>query len=117
MKITNCKVNHLTSPLGYRIEKPVFSWQAEEAQGKEQTRARLVVCRNGETVADTGWAQLDNLAVPVDMELEPRTRYTWRVTVCTDAGEETESAENWFETGKQAEEWSAKWIEIGRAHV
>lgn len=110
MRITNCKVNHLTSPLGYRIEKPVFSWQVEEARGKEQARARLVVCRDGETAADTGWAQLDSRAVPVDLELAPRTRYTWRVTVCTDAGEETESAENWFETGKQAEDWNAKWI-------
>ena len=31
MKITNCKVNHLTNPLGYWMEKPVFSWQVEEA--------------------------------------------------------------------------------------
>lgn len=117
MKITNCKVCHLTSPLGYRIEKPVFSWQVEEARGKEQARARLVVRRAGETAADTGWAQLDNLAVPVDMELMPRTRYTWTVAVCTDAGEEAESAENWFETGKEAEEWTGKWIgDSGNRH-
>ena len=56
MKITNCKVNHLTNPLGYWMEKPVFSWQVEEASGKAQTKARLIVCRGGETVADTGFA-------------------------------------------------------------
>ena len=67
MKITNCKVNHLTNPLGYWMEKPVFSWQVEEAKGKAQTKARLVVCRDGEAVADTGFSQLDNLAAPVDM--------------------------------------------------
>lgn len=110
MRITNCKVNHLTSPLGYWMEKPVFSWQVEEAAGKTQTKARVVVCRDGETVADTGFAQLDSLAAPVDMELKPRTRYTWKVTVCTDAGEEAASTENWFETGKEEELWSAKWI-------
>lgn len=110
MKITNCKVNHLTSPLGYWMEKPVFSWQVEEARGKTQTKARLVVHSGGKTVADTGFTQLDSLAAPVDMELAPRTRYTWTVTVCTDAGEETASEENWFETGKEGEAWSAKWI-------
>ncbi len=110
MKITNCKVNHLTNPLGYWMEKPVFSWQVEEAKGKAQTKARLVVCRDGEAVADTGFSQLDNLAAPVDMELAPRTRYTWTVTVCTDAGEEAQSQENWFETGKEQEPWSGKWI-------
>ncbi len=117
MRITNCKVNHLTDPLGYWMEKPVFSWQVEEASGKAQTKARLIVCRGGETVADTGFGQLDNLAVPLDMELAPRTRYTWKVTVCTDAGEEAESGENWFETGKEGESWSAKWIgDSGERH-
>lgn len=117
MRITNCKVNHLTDPLGYWMEKPVFSWQVEEASGKEQTKARLIVCRGGETVADTGFGPLDSLAVPVDMELAPRTRYTWKVTVCTDAGEEAISAENWFETGKEGEAWSAKWIgDSGERH-
>ena len=56
MRIANCKVNHLTAPLGYWMEKPVFSWQVEEAEGKAQTKARLVVRRDGETVADTGIA-------------------------------------------------------------
>lgn len=97
-------------PLGYWMEKPVFSWQVEEAEGKAQTKARLVVRRDGETVADTGFAQLDSLAEPVEMELAPRTRYTWTVTVCTDAGEEAVSDENWFETGKENEGWNAKWI-------
>ena len=110
MRITNCKVNHLTAPLGYWMEKPVFSWQVEEAEGKAQTKARLVVRQGGETVADTGFAQLDSLAEPVEMELAPRTRYTWTVTVCTHAGEEAVSDENWFETGKENEGWNAKWI-------
>lgn len=110
MKITNCKVNHLTNPLGYRIAIPTFSWQVEDSVGKRQTKARLVVCHDGETVADTGWDNLDSLAAPVRMELLPCTRYTWTVTVCTDADEQEVSEENWFETGKMEESWSAKWI-------
>lgn len=110
MKITHCLTNHLTNPLGYDFARPVFSWQVEDAAGKTQTAARIVVRCGGSPVADTGWANLDSLAAPVDLALRPRTRYTWTVAVRTDAGEQAESAENWFETAKQDEPWQAAWI-------
>lgn len=110
MTITNCKVNHLSNPLGYCLDRTVFSWMVEESRGKQQTAARIVV-RQGEcAVADTGWTDLDSLAAPVDVALTPRTRYTWTVAVRTDAGEETTSSVNWFETGKMNESWQAQWI-------
>lgn len=110
MRIVNCKVNHLTNPLGYALDGTTFSWTVEEAEGKRQTAVRIVVKR-GETVeADTGWADLDSLAAPVALSLSPRTRYTWTVSVRTDAGEEQISSENWFETGKLNEPWAASWI-------
>ena len=100
MKITNCRVNHLTNPLGYALDGTVFSWTVEEAVGTTQTVARIVV-KQGETVeVDTGWTDLDRLAAPIKLALFPRTRYTWTVSVRTDAGEEAISEENWFETGK-----------------
>ena len=110
MKITHCRVDHLEDPLGYWLEKPVFSWQVEDAKGRHQAAARLVVRCDGTVVADTGWADLDSLATPVGLELRPRTRYTWTVAVRTDAGEEEISAEHWFETAKQDEPWLAAWI-------
>ena len=110
MTITKCKVNHLINPLGYHMDRTVFSWTVEGAAGKRQTAARIVVRRGKETVSDTGWAELDSLAVPVDVALLPRTRYHWTVSVRTDEGEEQTSGENWFETGKLDEPWAAQWI-------
>lgn len=110
MRVTNCKVNHLTNPLGYAMKRVVFSWTVKEAAGKEQIAARVVVRQGGEVVADTGFAQLDCLAARVELALRPRTRYTWTVTVRTEANEEATSEENWFETGKMGEAWQAKWI-------
>ena len=108
MKITNCKVNHMVDPLGFAMEKTAFSWMVEESAGKKQIAARIRVWSNGETVADTGWADLDPLAADVEVALKPRTRYYWNVSVRTDAGEEAVSDANWFETGIDA--WAAKWI-------
>ena len=110
MNITNCKVNHLTNPLGYAMKRTVFSWMVEGAKGKKQKEARILVKTGQEIAADTGWKELDSLAAPVEISLYPCTRYTWTVAVRTDIDEEAESAENWFETGKMGEEWQAKWI-------
>jgi len=110
MKLTNCQVDHRVNPLGFAMTTPVFSWKVEDAAGSHQTAARIVVRCGGEIAADTGWAELDSLAQPVELALTPRTRYTWTVSVRTDAGEEAESAENWFETSKMDEPFAAKWI-------
>ena len=108
MRIVSCKVNHLTNPLGFAMDKCVFSWVVEDAVGKKQTAARIVIRKQNCIVADTGWAKLDSLAAPVDFPLESATRYHWTVSVCTDAGEQETSEENWFETG--IDDWNARWI-------
>ncbi|MEE0028265.1 MAG: family 78 glycoside hydrolase catalytic domain, partial [Atopobiaceae bacterium] len=70
-----------------------------------------MVQRDGKTLADTGWTQLDSLATQLeDLALEPRARYEWRVSVRSDAGEEATSKTAWFETGKMDEPWQAAWI-------
>lgn len=97
MKITHCKLNHLTNPLGYTLPQLHFSWQVEDARGTKQTAARLVVAKNAdltEVIYDSGFADLNPLAAEVKMETAPRTRYYWAVTVRTDADEEATSATN-----------------------
>ena len=108
MRITSCKINHLKNPLGFAMEKAVFSWTVEESTGKRQAAARIRVCCGKETVADTGWENLDSLATKVAIPWKPRTRYVWTVAVRSDAGEEAVSEENWFETGLNS--WQAAWI-------
>ena len=109
MRIINCKVNHLSNPLGYDLGKPVFSWTAE-ASGKRAVSSRLIVAKAGQTILDTGWTELDSLCTRPDIRLSPRTRYTWRVSVRTDAGEQAISEENWFETSCMDEVWTGSWI-------
>lgn len=34
MKIYHAQVNHLENPVGFRMERTVFSWKIKEAKGK-----------------------------------------------------------------------------------
>ncbi len=115
--IRNCQVNHLNNPLGFRMENPlIFHWVAEGLPGKKTAASRIVVhelSRTDEKItvaADTGFAQLDSLAAPVEVPLKPETRYAWTVTVRTDTGAEETGPEQYFETGHSGEPWHAKWI-------
>lgn len=114
MKITACQVNHLTNPVGFEMEKIVFHWVVEDAEGTCQEAARIRVWKETddgrEPAADTGWGHPDSLAAAVDLKLEPRTGYYWTVSVRSDANEEAVSEENYFETGKMEEPWTAQWI-------
>lgn len=51
-----------------------------------------------------------SLGVPVEIALEPRTRYFWRVTVMGDNGELVTSDTAWFETAKLDEPFTAQRI-------
>jgi len=114
MKIVQCRTNHLESPMGFKIGKPVFSYKVTEAKGKKQTSARIRLSAAVDMTAvvyDTGLSDsINSLAHTADIKLSPRTRYYWDVTVQSDAGEEAVSELNRFETGKQDEKWQAEWI-------
>ena len=111
MRITRLQVNHITNPLGFDLGKrPTFSWVVEDAKGTCATASRVMVTCADEVVVDTGWAALDAKACALDIPLAPRTRYGWKVSVRTDAGEEAESDAAWFETAKLDEPWQAQWV-------
>ena len=110
MKLRNLRTNHFTTPLGMNLEKPVFSWVAEETQDKRQEAAQITVAVQGETVFDSGKrSDISSLGFLADMPLKPRTRYDWTVTVWGDGGD-CATASSWFETAKEDEPWQAKWI-------
>ena len=110
MKITNCMVNRIPSPVGYALGDPSFSWAVEDAVGKKQAAARIEIKCDGKTVFDSGKGDFSSLGTRLGLTLLPRTRYTWTVSVESDAGESATSEENFFETGKMDEPWAAKWI-------
>ncbi len=114
MKITHCKTNHVINPLGYAMDKPVFTWQVEETLGKTQEAARVIISTHEDMtrpIFDSGFSSaISSLAYEADLPLSFRTRYYWTVTVKTDAGEEATSWVNWFETAKMAEPFVGQWI-------
>lgn len=122
MRITGTKTNHIVKPMGYLMDKPVFSYKVEDAVGKKQTEGHILVAKDpgmSEIVYDSGVrTDMDNIAFPVDMRLAPCTRYYWTVEVVTDAGERAISDVSWFETGKRDQLWEGKWIcsELNGSH-
>ena len=114
MRVYDAKVNHMTNPVGFFMDGVSFSWKVDEARGKAQKAARVRVAADEkmqEILFDSGMdEQADSLAYPVELALEPRTRYFWQVTVLSDAEEEADSEVQWFETSKMSEEWTGKWL-------
>ena len=114
MRVYDAKVNHMTNPMGFFMDGVSFSWKVDEARGKAQKVARVRVAADEkmqEILFDSGMdEQADSLAYPVELALEPRTRYFWQVAVLSDAGEEAGSEVQWFETSKMSEEWTGKWL-------
>lgn len=113
MKIERLKVNRLKEPLGFCLEEPRVSWVVTKSTGKKAAWSRVQLALDadfGQIVYDSGErVDLDAKACPLPVELAPRTRYHWRVTVRADDGDEG-SAESWFETGKMDEAYLGRWI-------
>ncbi len=111
MKLTHLRVNHVVEPLGLAMKHPVFSWVAKDTQDQTQAAARITVSNPaGELVFDSGKrSDISSLAFEAPLDLTPRTRYTWTVTVWGNEGD-TASASSWFETAKQEEPWQGHWI-------
>ena len=114
MNLNRLKVNRLTNPLGFEMNSLSFSWTVEETDAKKQQWARVEVAAD-ESFQRLLWdsgedAGLSSVDCPVTLDLQPRTRYWWRVTVQGDNGEQATSAAAWFETSKMGEKWAGKWI-------
>ena len=107
MKIEHCRINHRENPIGCHFGSFRFSWHVEEADGP--LLSRIVVHKGQVVCCDTDWKQLDMTGTVLPLQAEPRTRYIWTLYVRDEAGN-TESREQFFETGKMNEPWSAQWI-------
>ncbi len=42
MKIYHAQVNHLENPMGFRMERTVFSWKVKDAEGKNRAMRESV---------------------------------------------------------------------------
>lgn len=96
MNLNRLKVNRLTNPLGFEMNSLSFSWTVEETDAKKQQWARVEVAAD-ESFQRQLWdsgedAGLSSVDCPVTLDLQPRTRYWWRVTVQGDNGEQATCA-------------------------
>lgn len=114
MKIKNLCVNHMTNPIGYDTSIMNLSWRIIENRGQWSHLLRVLVSegRNEEHIVyDSGILEdYHENQLTVTFDKKPRTRYYWRVEITDDTGEAARSEWAYFETGKEREEWSAKWI-------
>ena len=118
MRITNLKTNHLITPLGFDLAHPTISYIVEEAEGRYQAAARVLVSEQenfAELLYDSGErADIVSTGFELPFALKPQQRCYWKVCVTDDAGNTAESDPTWFETGRSVtwEEipWQAEWI-------
>lgn len=114
MKIQRMKTNRIVNPLGFDLKTPHVSWTVTDTEAKKQLWARVEVSKTedfADVIFDTGACKTaSSLGVPVEIALEPRTRYFWRVTVMGDNGELVTSDTAWFETAKLDEPFTAQRI-------
>ena len=116
MIITKLRTNQIKNPLGFEFDRLRLSWVTESANSLSvfQTGAQVeisldenfehIVFNSGKII------EMDSLAYTPDIELKPRTRYFWRVTVWGNSGDQATSDVAWFETAKMDEPWQGQWI-------
>lgn len=110
MRIYDLMANRVAEPVGFALTPLRLSWKVDETAGKTQIAARVVIKTDGVIISDSQKrADIDSLCYVPDVELKPRTHYTWEVTVWADNGDEA-TGESFFETGKMGEAWAGHWI-------
>lgn len=133
-KPVDLQTDYLETPLGVDNPNPRFTWSIEDnRQGAKQTAYRLIVGTNSEKVNnivgntptsgsfngiswDTGVVKSDiQLITYAGANLEPFTRYYWKVIIWNEEGNENSSDIQTFETGMvDMSNWSGNWISDGR---
>ena len=114
MRIEQLKVNRICNPLGYNFDSVSLSYVVSSELSTKQSEARVEVSLEpefGSLLFDSGFRHdINSTAFPLTLELSPRCRYFWRVSVKGDQGDYAVSPVAWFETTKMDEPWQASWI-------
>ncbi len=111
MRISETKINGIKNPLGFSFPRVSCSWKVTDTESKKQAHAKITVARDAgmeAVICEKEGSALSSIGEMLEVSLEPRTRYYYRVEVTGDAGDTAKSEVSWFETGKMKEAWSAK---------
>ncbi|MDO4622050.1 MAG: family 78 glycoside hydrolase catalytic domain [Eubacteriales bacterium] len=107
------KTNHMVNPVGFYMDQVVFSWKVEDSIGTKQTDVRIIVSKDqnfSKIVFDRADPNFDSCGTEIPLDLEPYTRYYWKVIVTSDAEEVIASDVQFFETAKMDDAWIGNWI-------
>ncbi len=115
MRIIRLRCDYMENPVGFDFDRPTLGWTVEAGgANKRQSAYQLQIsrCDDPESLVDTGKVLSDqSTGVRLDMPLDPRALYCWRVKVWDERDEASEySAFAHFETGRYGEAWGAEWI-------
>ena len=113
MKITRVKLNGIVNPIGYDFRTLLVSWNVEDTEASTLKNGVLEVADDiafTNIVYKKEGADLDQTGEEIQIELAPRKRYYFRVSITGDNGESAVSEIQYFETGKMDEPWIGKWI-------
>ena len=118
MNIYNLKTNHILNPIGFSLDALTLSWIIDAPFEEELQGTRVIIAFDEnfeEVIHDSGMqADLDPLCYQPEIKLQPRTRYFWKVIAKNAGGDESSSEIHYFETAKEEEQWTGKWIEPAR---
>ena len=118
MNIYNLKTNYLMNPIGFLMDTVALSWIIEAPFEEELQGIRVLIALDEnfeEVIHDSRMqADLDSLCYQPEIKLQPRTRYFWKVIAKNAGGDESYSEIQYFETAKEDEQWSGRWIEPAR---
>ncbi|GHT20414.1 alpha-rhamnosidase [Bacteroidia bacterium] len=116
------RCEHLANPLGVDVEAPRLSWRLDDARyGAVQKAYRVVVGTDSLAVAqgrggvwDSQKQAFDRMLVACGgANLQPFSKYYWRVSTWDNDDVEHSSAVASFETGVRGNHWQGAWISDG----
>lgn len=120
-QLYDLRTEHLTAPLGIDTPAPRLSWKQKDARPGAGQKAYQVwlgtdsLAVAGEKAASAGRVSSpENLVTHARGNLQPFTRYFWKVAVWDNHGGRVQSQVTSFETGfMHVSNWKGEWISDG----
>lgn len=119
-KPVNLRCDHLTNPLGVDNPNPRLSWMLNDSRlGARQTAYQILISTDSLKVNkedceiwNSGKRESDQVLVTYSgKELQPFTKYYWKVNIWDKDSTKASSDINYFETGMMGmENWQGAWI-------
>lgn len=120
MIIYDVKINGISNPMGMLFDTVGCSWKVKESKGRKQIFAKIEVSLEEQfqnIIYEKHGEELNSLGEQLEFELQPYTRYYYRIIVEDDLRDKGTSEIAYFETAKMKEIWSGHWIGMNKVDL